>query len=242
MHAVVLLHAFPLDRRMWRAQLATLEAEGVRAFAPDLRGFGAASAAPYPTSLDEHADDVAALLDRHGEHLAHVVGLSMGGYVALAFAKKHASRLAGLVLADTRASADSPAARLARDTNIAKVRAEGTSALVEGMLPKLLSPRAHASVIAEVRAIASEQPIEGLAAALAAMRDREDLTHVAEQLRLPTTIVVGAEDVITPKDEAQALAHRMKDARYVELVGAGHLSNLEQSHAFSSAILDHVHT
>jgi 3-oxoadipate enol-lactonase len=242
MTTVLLVHAFPLDSRMWRPQQAALEAEGIQVLAPDLRGFGAASTPPFATSMDEHADDLAQLLDRSGHVQVHLVGLSLGGYVALAFAKRHASRLASIVLADTRSAADTPDARNARDTNIAKVRAEGALALLEGMLAKLVSPNAPPSVHDELRAIARDQPVEGLAQALAAMRDRVDLTDVAERLDVRATVIVGTEDAITPKEEAHALAHRMKNANYVELTGAGHLSNLEQPQAFSRALIEHVRT
>jgi 3-oxoadipate enol-lactonase len=242
MQGVVLIHAFPLDSRMWRPQVDALRAEQITVLAPDLRGFGAASAPPFAASMDEHADDLRALIERERLGQVHLVGLSLGGYVALAFAKRHATLLSGIVLADTRAAPDAPAAREARDVNIAKVRAEGPLALLEGMLPKLVSKNASPSLLEELRTIARDQPREGMAQALAAMRDREDLTHVAEQLDVHATIIVGSDDVITPKDEAQALAHRMKDASYVELAGAGHLSNLEQSHAFSRAILAHLRT
>ena len=240
MQSVVLIHAFPLDSRMWRPQLQALGDAGVEVLAPDLRGFGASAPPPYPTSIAEHADDLVSLLDRERIAKAHLVGLSLGGYVALAFAQRHPTRLAGIVLADTRAPADSPAAREARDVNIAKVRREGTAALLEGMLPKLVSKHAPPVLLDELRTIARDQPPEGMAAVLAAMRDREDLTDVAERLTVRATIVVGAEDAITGKDEAQALAHRMKDANYVELDRAGHLSNLEQSQDFSRALLTHL--
>ena len=242
MQGVVFIHAFPLDSRMWRPQLEALASAGIEALAPDLRGFGASASPPYPTSMEEHADGLVALLDRERIAKAHLVGLSLGGYVALAFAKKHPTRLAGIVLADTRAAADAPAAREARDVNIAKVRREGTAALLEGMLPKLVSPHASTSLLDELRIIARDQAPEGMAAALAAMRDREDLTHVAGQLTVRATVIVGVDDAITPKGEAHALAQRMKDANFVELDRAGHLSNLEQSAAFSRAILSHVRT
>ena len=138
---LILLHAFPLDGRMWLAQRDEL-AGSARIIVPDLRGFGRSVDLPPAQSIDDYADDVVALLDKFRIERATVVGLSMGGYVALALARRAPHRLARLGLADTRSLADSSEGRKGRDQNIALVKSEGVPALVERLLPKLLSANA----------------------------------------------------------------------------------------------------
>ena len=228
--ALLLLHAFPLDRRMWRVTAAAL-ASRYRVITLDFRGFGESTLTAAP-SLELLADDAAALLDALGLPIAAVVGLSMGGYVALAFAARHPSRLGALVLADTRAGADSPAARQGRDDGIALVRSSGTTAFVEPLPAKLLSPRASEETRGLVRALAAQQRDTAIAGALAAMRDRPDRSAELAALRCSTLILVGAEDTVTPPAESHAMARVIPGARVVLLPGAGHLSNLEAPDAF----------
>ncbi len=238
---VVLLHAFPMDARMWSdtAPFLTQPAgggAGRRVVALDFRGFGESRGTEPATNLKTLADDVAALLDDAGAATATVVGLSMGGYVALAFAQRHAARLAGLVLADTRAGADGPEGRRKRDEGIALVRSRGAAAFAEATVPKLLAPEAEDAVRTRISAVAAEQPPESVAAALAAMRDRPDRTGDLSAITCPTLIVVGALDTVTPPEESRKMAAAIPGARLVEIPGAGHLANLEASDAFNAAV------
>jgi pimeloyl-ACP methyl ester carboxylesterase len=232
---LVLLHAFPLDRRMWLAQKDEL-AESARIIAPDLRGLGRSAELAPARSLDDHADDVAALLDKLRIERATIAGLSMGGYVALAFARRHAHRIARLALADTRSLPDSTEGRAARDQNIALVRTEGVAALVERMLPKLLSATASPDVVTRVRSLGNSQKPEGITAALAAMRDRPDSTAVLSTLSVPSTVIVGEVDAISLPDEARAMAALLPRAEVEVIPGVGHLSNLEAPDAFTTAL------
>jgi pimeloyl-ACP methyl ester carboxylesterase len=232
---VVLLHAFPLDGRMWQAQRNDL-AKGHRVVVPDLAGFGASKDLTPRLSLDEHADDVAHVLDRLGLERAALVGLSMGGYIALAFAKRHPTRLARLALADTRATPDTPEGKTGRDQNISLVASEGTAALVDRMLPKLLSSDATPETVAFARSVGTSQPVASVQAALAAMRDRPDSTALLARLDVPTAIVVGEADSITPLAEAKAMAAAVRGARLDVLPRAGHLANLEAPGPFTAAI------
>src|SRR5262245_23926316 len=171
---LVLLHAFPLYRTMWKPQLAAL-ADVARVIAPDLPGFGESPAAPF--SIEGVADTVAEFLTALEIPKAIVCGLSMGGYVALALARKHANRLAGLILADTRAGVDDRIAKANRDKSIALVNEKGSAALFETMAPKVLSEQTRTTkpdVVERVRAITARQPASSVAAALAALRDRPD--------------------------------------------------------------------
>jgi pimeloyl-ACP methyl ester carboxylesterase len=242
---VVLLHAFPLSRAMWRPQLAELAAD-YRVIAPDLRGFGGTSPFTGPPSVEQMADDVAALLDALGVAEPLVLGgLSMGGYVALAFVRRHAARLRGLILADTRAEADSPEGKANRDRLIAFARANTPRDVIETMLPNLLGKTTRTQcpeVIAEVRQISAAQTPEGIIGALAALRDRPDSTPLLGSISLPVLVVVGGEDTLTPPALAQNLAATLPDARLATIEWAGHLANLEQPEAFNAAVRSFLQT
>jgi pimeloyl-ACP methyl ester carboxylesterase len=236
---LVLLHAFPLSRAMWRPQREALQAD-CRVLTPDLRGFGGTSPFAGTPALEQMADDVAGLLDALGVREPVVLGgLSMGGYVALAFVRKHAGRLAGLILADTRAEADSAEARANRDRLMEVARAHSARGVADQMLPKLLGDTTRArrpEVVAEVEQIASAQSAAGIIGAMQAMRDRPDSTPLLGQIRVPTLVVVGGEDVLTPPALARAMADAIPGARLATIEGAGHLANLEQPEAFNAAV------
>jgi 3-oxoadipate enol-lactonase len=232
---LLLVHAFPLDARMWQPQRDALAAR-FRVITPDLRGFGRSAALPPAPSIDAHADDLAALLDHLALPCAAVLGLSMGGYIALAFARRHPSRLSRLALADTRAGADSAEARASREQNIALVQQSGVGALVEALLPRLLSACASEELREQVRAIASAQSPDGVTAALAAMRDRPDATAALATLTVPTLVLVGREDGVTSPAETRGMAAQIPSARYAELPSAGHLANLEAPEAFTRTL------
>jgi pimeloyl-ACP methyl ester carboxylesterase len=232
--AVLFVHAFPLDRRMWTRQIDATKRRA-RVIAVDLRGFGAASDREAPTTIADHADDLAAVLDDTKTERAVLVGCSMGGYVALAFAKAHPDRLAGLFLSDTKAGADGPEAREARAENIERARREGVPAVFEAMLPKVL-PDGAPVARAELAQIAAAQPVSGVVAALAAMRDRPDATPVLPTIRVPTRVVVGRRDLATPVAEAELLAREIPGAILSIVEGAGHFPNVERPDAFGAIL------
>jgi len=231
---VVFLHAFPLDGRMWAEQTREL-ARAARVIVPDLGGFGQSHSLDRRT-LDQHADDVAILLDALDIERATLVGLSMGGYIALAFARRYAGRLAALGLADTRATPDSDEGKRGRDENIALVEREGVASLVERMLPKLLSTRAPHDLVERVRGVGSSQTARAIQSALAAMRDRPDSTSVLARLDVPTTVIVGEADSLTPPSDARAMAEALGHAELEVIPGAGHLANLEAPAPFTQAV------
>lgn len=241
---VVFLHAFPLHRGMWSAQLGALAARA-RCIAPDLRGFGATPPGGAH-SIDAHADDVVMLLDALGIERAVVVGLSMGGYVALAMWRRHPSRVVAMLLADTKAGPDDAKGRARREELIALARAEGSGAVIDAMMPGMLgkSTRArHPDLEGSVRAMAASAPTEGVIAALAALRDRPDSTPALATITVPVTVVVGDEDVLTPPDVARVMAEGIPGAMLEVIGGAGHLTCLERPAAFScvaGALLDRL--
>lgn len=239
MNAVVFVHAFPLDGRMWEAQARAAESLGWTALTPDLPGFGGR---PWgDADLAGWAREVLAECDRRGIGRAVFAGLSMGGYVVFRVAALAPERVAGLVLADTRAAADAPAGRERRTALAARVRAEGVAFLADEVLPALLgetSRRERPDLVAEVRRRILAADPEGVARALLAMRDRPDSTPLLSGLRVPALVVVGAEDTLTPPDESRRLAASLPDARFCAIPSAGHLSNLENPEAFNAALAE----
>jgi pimeloyl-ACP methyl ester carboxylesterase len=237
---LVLLHAFPLDRTMWRPQLDTLSGR-CRVIAPDLPGFGGSPPGREPFTIDSAADAVAGFLTEIGITDRVVLGgLSMGGYVALAFARRHPDRLAGLILADTRSGTDDAAGRANRDTMIALAHEQGAAAVVEKMLPKVLAEHSRPELVETVRGIGSRQSAAAVAAALAALRDRPDATPSLRRIAVPTLVLVGEKDAVTPPAMAEALARDIAGNTLVRIPGAGHLSNLENPPAFSAAVAEFI--
>jgi pimeloyl-ACP methyl ester carboxylesterase len=236
---VVLLHGFPLECTMWKPQLEELQDE-CRIIAPDFRGFGGTSANLSNVSIDQFADDVANLLDALKIKQKVVVGgLSMGGYVTLAFARRHADRLGGLVLADTRAEADTPEARENRNKMIAFAKTNPASGVVEQMLSRLIGSETqmhHPEIAGTIRALGSKQSTAGIVAALQALRDRADATPGLASIRVPTLVVVGAEDVLTPPAASEALVAAIPGSRFAKIAAAGHMSSLEQPEMFNAVV------
>lgn len=239
--AVVLLHAFPLDRGMWASQVAALSVR-YRVHAVDLFGFGGCELPAGGWGVESMADALAGwILAEKIRTPVVVCGLSMGGYVALAFARRHANHVRALILADTRAEPDTEDARAARDRAIEAVRQHGSAAQVEAMLPKVLGATTHAErpgVVSEFRRTGLAQDREAVVAGLIALRDRPDARPGLAAVDVPTLVVVGDEDTLTPPSAAEALAVGIRGAKLVVLPNAGHLSNLEAPDAFNAAVLD----
>ncbi len=231
---VLLLHPFPFDRRIWAPQAEVL-GDVATVIAVDLPGFG--ESPPAGASLDLWADRVDGLLDELiGEHPVVALGLSMGGYVALRLTARHPGRVEALVLADTRAGADTPEGRAARDQAISAVRDGGTEAIVPGLLEKLVSPDTDPSVVDQVRGLMLKQDPGAVADALLAMRDRPDSTPVLESFEGPALVIVGTRDVLTPPVEAEAMAAGIASSWLVRIPGVGHLSNVEAPEEFNAAV------
>ncbi len=179
--------------------------------------------------MEQHADDLAALLDHLKIRRAVVGGLSMGGYVAFAFWRRYSDRVQGLILADTRAEPDSAAAQAGRDAAIARVQQSGAAAYADEMLPRLLAPGslANVKIAGAARRMMAEQPVEGIVGALGGLRDRADSRATLPTIAVPTLVIVGEADVITPPADAQAMAALIPEARFAVIPKAGHLSPLE---------------
>jgi len=236
---LLLIHGYPLSRKLWAPQLVGLP-DAARIIAPDLRGFGESDAPEGPYTVDQLADDCAALLDELGVREPVVVGgLSMGGYIALAFWRRHRARVAGLILAATRAGADSEAGKAGRDAAAATARAKGSEAIIDGMLPKMLAPSAYAArpeVVAQARRVMDGAPVPGIVGALMAMKHRPDSTALLAEIDRPVLVIHGADDVLIPPSEAEAMFAALPQARLILVPEAGHLLNLEQPASFNAEV------
>jgi 3-oxoadipate enol-lactonase len=235
---VVLVHGFPLDSRMWNNQLQPLS-ERHRVIAPDLRGFGQSAPSPNPFTLESLADDLHALARHLNLDKFTLAGLSMGGYIALAYVAKYQSTLRSLILVDTKSQADTPEGKQGRDKMIAQARDQGPKPIADAMLPKLLSEETIESgpqLAREVRNIIESQRKETLAHALAAMRDRPDRTPELRNVTVPTLIIVGEMDAITPPDVMKTLKDKIKTSQMQTIPAAGHLTPMEQPAQVNQAI------
>ncbi len=237
--AVVFLHGFPLDRTMWRHLMAPLT--GWRRIAPDLRGMGLSDAPDAGYSMVEYAQDLAELLHKLEVEEAVICGLSMGGYIALEFVRNHPDLVRGLILANTRAEADSPEGKATRDEMIGLVEREGSGALAEPMLPKLLAPSslsAMPQVVEHVRTMITGNPPAGIVGALTAMKERRDSTAFLEEISVPTLVVAGKEDHMISEEQSRSMADRIPGAQYTVIPEAGHLTPMEQPIATSRVIAE----
>ena len=226
---VVLLHPFPFDRSYWSPQVNAF-VDHCRCIAPDRRGFGESPPGP-PDTIDSHADDVAALLDRLSIESAVIGGISMGGYVALAMWRRHPKRVRGLMLFDTRAGAETEQGRLKRAEQIDFVQRRGITALADDLAPVLLGATTrerHPETIDRVHSMISRATVEGVVSAVNAMMDRPDSIAALATINVPTLIVCGAEDVATPPDESRLMHDRIAGSTLEIIEGAGHLSSLER--------------
>lgn len=237
--AVVFLHGFPHHRALWAPQVGAL-LDRARCIAPDLRGFGESSVvAPY--SIDQYADDLAALLDSLRIERAVVCGLSMGGYVALAFWRRHRPRIRALVLMDTRAGSDSAEGREKRDQMIALARSRGSQAVADAMIAGMVGKRTREKcpeVVDDVHRMLESAPVDGIVGALESLRDRPDSTSTLATIDVPTLIVVGEDDVLTPPSEAMLLHAGIRGSTLEVITGAGHVSNVERPAAVNHVLTE----
>lgn len=228
---------------MWAPQTSAL-ADAFRCITVDTRGFGESSATP-PFTIDRYADDVIAVLDLLGVATAAMVGLSMGGYIAFALWRRAPHRVSALVLADTRAGVDTPETRQRRHELIALARNDGPAAVVDRQLVGLLGKstrQRRPDVEKTVRAISRSATVDGIVGALEAMLGRQDSTPTLATIHVPTLVVVGEEDVITPPKEARAMQAAIEGSRLEVLGHAGHLSNLERPAAFNAGLSEFLST
>lgn len=235
---LVLLHGFPLDSRVFQGQLDDLSSD-FRVIVPDLTSFGQ-STCDQPFSIQSLAHDIRKLLAQINALPCVLGGLSMGGYVSLAFAKEHPLDLKGLILIDTRAEGDTPEGRQKRNQMIELVRASGSKAVADQMFPNMISPE-HAkdtSLAVELRAIMESCPPRTIECACAAMRDREDYTSFLPSIAVPTLILVGDNDAITPPKLAEQMHRAIPRSKLIVIPEAGHMTPMEKPQEVTRAIRD----
>ncbi len=236
---LLLVHGFPLDHSMWRGQIETL-AKSHRVLAPDLRGFGRSDVTSDKVTMQQFADDLAAML--HALRIAEPVafcGLSMGGYIGWQFFARHRAKLARLIQCDTRAAADTPEARDTRLRAAEEVEKIGPAKLVESMLPKLFPQAAidaQRDFVVETKRVMLGTTWAGIAAAQRGMAERPDVSSLLPQIDVPTLIVCGEHDAIASTKEMRGIADAIPQAEYVEIAGAGHMAPLEDPPTFNMAV------
>jgi len=238
---VVLLQAFPLSPEMWEEQIDTFSEE-FRVIAPALRGFGGTTGFSDQPSIRQMAEDLIDFLEalRINEPVV-LCGLSMGGYVALAFTHAYPRRLRALVLADTRAEPDTEEAKTKRNEMIEFARHHTPDDVIERVLPTLTSDTTRESrpqVVGKIMDIASAQTTDAITDALQALRDRPDARSWLAAISVPAAVIVGEDDTLTPVATAQTLVDGIPKAQFAVIESAGHLSNLEQPEAFNAVVLE----
>lgn len=236
--AVLFLHAYPYHRAMWLAQTRALVGQA-RFLALDVRGHTPGSAPPTAYLLEHLVDDVLALLDLQGIASCTVCGLSMGGYVALRLCQRAPERVRALLLSNTQAAGDSNDAKLARAEGLRVLWTQGKEAFADAQLKRQLAPQTlerRPELVAELRKMILDSSLEALSASMVALATRPDLTSHLSAIQVPTRVVAGAHDVITPPAVAQALAAAIPNAELHVLEGAGHLSNVEAEAPFNEVL------
>jgi pimeloyl-ACP methyl ester carboxylesterase len=235
---LVLIHGFPLSAHMWEPQFVLSEL-GWRLIVPHLRGFDEGPAARSATSMDDYAGDIIDLLDSLHIEQAVIGALSMGGYVTFALFRNAPSYFKGLLLADTRPQADTPEGKAGRERMIAMARDKGPSAIADDMVPKLLGEttrRERPGVVEQLRQIILSNGSDTIADALTAMMRRPDSTPTLKTIKIPTLIVVGEEDTVTPPQDSVAMQQAIPGSELVRIPRAGHMANMERPEVFNDAM------
>jgi 3-oxoadipate enol-lactonase len=237
---IIFIHAFALNQTMWEAQVAALK-NRYRCLTLDLRGFGHSDVADETSSMNQMASDVRELMRALAIDRAVLTGLSMGGYVALAFYRNFPEAVRALVLADTRATADNEEAKNNRLRSAEKALREGAAAIADETTPKLLGETTlnnNAELVRRVHTIQSSNSPLGIAAAQRGMAARVDSTDLLAKIDVPTLVLVGSEDKLTPPAEAEVIHKGISNAKLLVIEKSGHLSNLETPETFNSALLE----
>ena len=235
---VILLHAFPLNSRMWQPQ-AEVMAKTRRTVTPDYPGLGRSLRTPAQPDVHYYAECVRELMDHLGLGRVVLGGISMGGYVAFACIELFPERISGLILANTRPDPDNQEAREARKDMAQRVTDEGVEVLIELQMQRLLAPatlKNNEHVVENVESMILESSSAGVIAALAALRERPDSTELLSRIEVPTLVIGGAEDGISSPKVMGAMAAKISGSHHVVLENAGHLSNLEAPEEFNAAL------
>ncbi|HAV23326.1 MAG: hypothetical protein A2X67_11460 [Ignavibacteria bacterium GWA2_55_11] len=241
---VVFIHGFPFTHRMWDPQMRALPA-GIRAIAYDVRGHGDSQVADGQYTIEFHVDDLLALLDHLVIEKAVVCGLSMGGYIALRAVERNPDRVRALVLADTRSEADTNEARVKRSASIRAVKLEGVPTFAENFAKAVFAPETFTKqpqTIAFIKDLMRSNTMLGISGTLIALAARTDTTPSLSRISVPTLILVGEHDALTPPAAAESLHKHIKDSTLTVIPGAAHMSNVENEAAFNKALIGFLRT
>ena len=235
---IVFLHAFPLNRTMWAPQEAALVPH-FRVLSIDLRGHGESDAPLWHYTLDQAADEVRKVLDQLSIQQAIFAGLSMGGYILFSFYRKYANLVKGMILADTRAQADTEEGKDGRYQLAQTAYRKGPAAVADIMIPKLLSPgtiQSRPEIVQKVRSMIEGTETSGIVCALMAMAERTDSIPLLPHISCPTQIIVGELDQATPPSDAAIMAEHIPGSQLAVIPEAAHLANLEQPGLFNELV------
>lgn len=236
---LTLIHGFPLNKEMWRPQISALS-RWFTVVSLDLPGFGESDAPPGPCSMDSFADCVATLLRQLQIHSPVVIGHSMGGYVTFRLYARHRSLVGGMVLANTRADADSSEGKQGRLATITRIKREGLTGYLSESVGKLVSPETKArqpELLRTLREIMNAASQRSVISTLHALAERPDSTPLLSEITVPTLIITGAQDQIIPAGSAERMHGSIRGSQLVTLQSTGHTSNLEDPEAFNEAVL-----
>lgn len=238
---LVLLHPFPFEGGFWQPQVEAMS-DRYRVLAPDLRGFGIdRRTLPAAMTMERHAADVRDLLDSEGIESAVLCGMSMGGYVAMAFAQQWPERTDALILCNTRASADDAAGFVAREKTALDALEHGAAVIARAMLPKLLSERTRQhepQLLQRIEAMIARQRPNAIAASSRGMALRPDRHAFLRTWTKPAFVITGSDDELMPLPTSEAMRDALPNGRMLVLPGAAHLSSVEQPSAFNEALID----
>ncbi|MGQ7890267.1 alpha/beta fold hydrolase [Paenibacillus sp. WC2504] len=237
---VILLHGFPLDHRMWQAQVEALS-DNYRVITPDLRGMGHSDVPKANISIEQYADDILTMMDKMDIQKAALGGFSMGGYVAFALLRKAPKRFTGLLLANTRPEADGLEARKNRMNMASALYDKGASAARDAMLPKLLTEQTakdQPGLVESLSAVMASMPAEGLVHASLAMAFRSDSVDLLGAISVPTLVIAGEKDLIAPPDVMKKMADAIPGASFHAIPEASHLAPMEKPEAFNALLFE----
>ena len=237
---VIFLHGFPFSHAMWQSQTAVVAAAGYRAIAYDIRGHGQSDVGDGQYTIEGHVDDLIALMDRLKIPTAVIVGLSMGGYIALRALERHPDRFRAAALCDTRSESDPNEGRIKRAKGLAAVKKTGSAAFADDFVKAVFAEETlknNPSTVAAIHDVIAHTPPLSIAGTLLALAARTDTTASLSSIAIPTLILVGERDMTTPPDASRSMREKIRGSELHIIPGAAHMSNLENPALFNEKLL-----
>lgn len=232
---VIFLHGFPFDKTMWHIQLDYLSSS-YRLIACDIRGFGKSIDEETPLGMDLFADDLVTFMDNLSIDKAVICGLSMGGFIALNAIERFPDRFMALVLCDTQCMADTPEMKDKRHASIDEIKANGASGFNEAFIKKVFhkeSLKNKKDLVKQLKSIVNANSPHIISGGLSALAKRSETCSGLEKINVPTLIICGREDEVTPLAQSELMHEQIKGSILKVIDQAGHVSNLEQPKEFN---------